>query len=279
VFENSGEIRAGTSRSIPFVFLLMAGMTSWRPGWDGPQLLHAVDATASGLQTAEDDAQASPPGTPLPTTLNWNRLPTALQEIWRDGMDVLDEACKEHTHGFKGETSRDVGELSGNPAPRSAGTSAKDVIENLRVHPGAGTWFAQILPGPRAPAGRQQDAEEVIVTIRPRPQTTLNEVSAIMIFLSKHMREKCPAKGCCLATRLAREYGVTCKAVRDIWRMRTWRRATEPFWSAQERKAALATRRFEPLEARKMMPADATDESSDVRPSRQSLVAICNLIQ
>jgi len=141
VFENSGEIRAGTSRSIPFVFLLMAGMTSWRPGWDGPQLLHAVDATASGLQTAEDDAQASPPGTPLPTTLNWNRLPTALQEIWRDGMDVLDEACKEHTHGFKGETSRDVGELSGNPVGELSGN-----LEPRRIVE---------LPGRRAPRRRR----------------------------------------------------------------------------------------------------------------------------
>lgn len=34
-----------------------------------------------------------------------------------------------------------------------------------------------------------------------------------------------------LSTHLAVQYNITEKAVRDIWRTRTWKRATKPFWT------------------------------------------------
>jgi hypothetical protein len=33
-------------------------------------------------------------------------------------------------------------------------------------------------------------------------------------------------------------FGITRKAVRNIWKMRTWRKTTEPFWDAEERQRA-----------------------------------------
>ena len=36
------------------------------------------------------------------------------------------------------------------------------------------------------------------------------------------------------AARLAAKFGVTAKAIRDIWRRRTWKRTTVHLWSRQE---------------------------------------------
>ena len=51
---------------------------------------------------------------------------------------------------------------------------------------------------------------------------------ALSIFLAaKHNRTKYDR----LANRLAEEYGITSKAVRDIWSLRTWARITRPHWA------------------------------------------------
>jgi hypothetical protein len=36
------------------------------------------------------------------------------------------------------------------------------------------------------------------------------------------------------AARLAAKFGITAKAIRDIWRRRTWKRTTEHLWARQE---------------------------------------------
>ena len=38
-----------------------------------------------------------------------------------------------------------------------------------------------------------------------------------------------------LSKRLSAEYGLTPKAVRDIWSMKTWKKVTQPYWNAEDR--------------------------------------------
>jgi hypothetical protein len=57
---------------------------------------------------------------------------------------------------------------------------------------------------------------------------TISSNNAILIFnAAKHDRSKRDR----LATRFAIEFGITPKAVRDIWNLRTWVKTTKPFWS------------------------------------------------
>ena len=37
-----------------------------------------------------------------------------------------------------------------------------------------------------------------------------------------------------LAASLAEEFGITAKAIRDIWTQRTWTKTTMPFWTAAD---------------------------------------------
>jgi hypothetical protein len=60
---------------------------------------------------------------------------------------------------------------------------------------------------------------------------TISSNDAILIFnAAKHDRTKRDR----LATRFANEFGITAKAVRDIWNLRTWVQTTKPFWSPQD---------------------------------------------
>ena len=58
-------------------------------------------------------------------------------------------------------------------------------------------------------------------------RTYLDEAAVVQIFLAKHSNPG--VRDLNLSGRLAREYGVTSKAVRDIWNMRTWKSVTEPY--------------------------------------------------
>ena len=67
------------------------------------------------------------------------------------------------------------------------------------------------------------------------PVRSLDESQAISIFLEKRSGNKDHT----LSGRLAHRYGVTSKTVRDIWRMRTWKRSTEPYWTLSDRQEFL----------------------------------------
>jgi hypothetical protein len=71
-------------------------------------------------------------------------------------------------------------------------------------------------------------------------RSSLNKDSVIYIFQQKLLRPHDSA----LSTKLAHQFGVTAKTVRDIWGLRTWARATEPYWTAEHRQLAL--QRFTP---------------------------------
>jgi hypothetical protein len=67
-----------------------------------------------------------------------------------------------------------------------------------------------------------------VTTWRGRGVRVISSNDAILIFnAAKHDRTKRDR----LANRFAKEFGITPKAVRDIWNLRTWVRTTKPFWS------------------------------------------------
>jgi hypothetical protein len=62
---------------------------------------------------------------------------------------------------------------------------------------------------------------------------TISSNDAITIFnAAKHDR----TKRNCLANQFAQKFGITPKAVRDIWNLRTWVHTTKPFWLPPDEK-------------------------------------------
>jgi hypothetical protein len=68
------------------------------------------------------------------------------------------------------------------------------------------------------------------IRIQTDQRCAIKKEDAVSIFLAK--RGKKPRDG--LAVRLAGIYGVTPKAVYDIWNMRTWRSVTKAYWTADK---------------------------------------------
>ena len=76
-----------------------------------------------------------------------------------------------------------------------------------------------------------------MLTARPCPalsqaakDSVINASQAIEIFLAKARRKsRDPA-----SRMLAEEYGISMKAVRDIWNFRTWKWETMPYWSQKD---------------------------------------------
>jgi hypothetical protein len=59
---------------------------------------------------------------------------------------------------------------------------------------------------------------------------TISEEEAVIIFLAGSRHSSSGGRGK-LSARLSKEFGITTKAVRDIWNLRTWARATRPHWT------------------------------------------------
>ena len=103
------------------------------------------------------------------------------------------------------------------------------------VHPRP--WGAGGVPSPAQPPPMEAGlwgagAAQLLPALAPfaRKRASLDEASVVRIFLAKHANPG--AKDTSLCRRLAHQYGVTDKAVRDIWNMRTWKHVTESYWMA-----------------------------------------------
>ena len=59
---------------------------------------------------------------------------------------------------------------------------------------------------------------------------TISQAEAVIIFLSGSRHGSYGSRGN-LSDRLSKEFGITPKAVRDIWNLRTWTRDTRPHWT------------------------------------------------
>lgn len=73
------------------------------------------------------------------------------------------------------------------------------------------------------------EAEKIV------PASTLCEKSAVAIFLAKARRNPRDA----MSAILAAKYGITMKAVRDVWNLRTWAHSTVPYWSRADHQLFL----------------------------------------
>jgi len=62
----------------------------------------------------------------------------------------------------------------------------------------------------------------------------ISDEAAATIFLAARCCDKPHAPRDGLSSKLAKEYGITTKAVRDIWNRRTWRHATKPHWGPED---------------------------------------------
>ena len=83
---------------------------------------------------------------------------------------------------------------------------------------------------------RKQSPVRTPSPIRPAVSAVLDEDKAVKIYRAKASRTARDSTSAALAT----EYGITMKAVRDIWNLRTWRWETMPFWSRQDMSKFLA---------------------------------------
>lgn len=79
-------------------------------------------------------------------------------------------------------------------------------------------------------AGREESSPVSQGSCQHRGVCTISAQDVVTIFVARQSR--IPRDG--LATRLAEEFGVTAKAVRDIWTLRTWVPVTEQHWSAAD---------------------------------------------
>jgi hypothetical protein len=60
----------------------------------------------------------------------------------------------------------------------------------------------------------------------------ITEQEAILVFVSGQQGRT--SKRCHLADSLSKEFGITPKAIRDIWNLRTWWKSTRPYWSSSD---------------------------------------------
>ena len=99
---------------------------------------------------------------------------------------------------------------------------------------------------------------------------TITEEVAVIIFLAKKTAR---SKQDRLASRLAAEHGITAKAVRDIWSLRTWWRATEPYWTTDDharRSDKHGTKGAAPRASRAVTTQSGAAAPSAAAPSGQS---------
>ena len=105
--------------------------------------------------------------------------------------------------------------------------------------------------------------------------TKISQEVAISIFMAKKSRR---SKRDNLASTLAARYGITPRAVRDIWNLRTWAHATQPFWTTDDHKIFLS-KHGDQLEENQIGQGEedhqALSEADVEASSYTSLVSFC----
>ena len=159
--------------------------------------VHRIDAE-------QVDAEPSAPQELLPTTLKWSRL-------WASTLDIMDDA---------------MGLLEEDSAREEPRRQAAAAIRREAVLHGA---HALSGGAPSAHAGAELAASQASKRIG---RAALDETAVIQIFLAKLASAEARGSRSGLSAKLGEEYGVTSKCVRDIWKMRTWKHVTLPYWKA-----------------------------------------------
>jgi len=154
------------------------------------------DASGKRVREAEDEGEEDCSAYAMSTTLSWRKLSASTLEIFEEGLACVEEECERDAASRAGRSSVSLHPAGVNGQPAHAGG---------------------MLPRASKRAGRAQ----------------LDEASAARIFLAKYASAEAMGSKSDLSGRLALQYGVTAKAVRDIWNGRTWKKATQPYWNVQ----------------------------------------------
>ena len=185
--------------------------------------------------TGEGDDEAH--GVTLPVWTGWRRLTSDSLAIVEDAFEFLDaEVAKEQA-----SRTREQRALHLQPADQQA---AAPMVETCHAQVlGGAPAFGQtgaLAPAMIVPALIQWPPAQPSAIAHPAQPTawrgrTLNEAAAAFIFQQKLLRPHDPS----LSARLAHQFSVTAKTVRDIWTLRTWTHATMPYWTAHHRQQYL----------------------------------------
>jgi len=164
--------------------------------------------------------------------------------------------------GFSGPLA---GKISGTSAAPSSfrwenmSSSARDIVEEgllfmetestqgLQVrgvqtshprHTALGVQVQQTAQAPGAVGGQDAlaMAQAQHTTNKHAGRAYLDADAVTQIYLAKHASAEARTSKSDLSVRLAHQYGVTAKTVRDIWKRRTWKTVTEPYWNVQQQQ-------------------------------------------
>ena len=114
------------------------------------------------------------------------------------------------------------------------------------------------------------------VFVRTRTHERMAKISqeaAIAIFVAKKRRAHRSRRDN-LASTLAARYGITPRAVRDIWNLRTWAHATQPFWTTDDHKIFLS-KHGDQLEENQIGQGEENHQALSTASSYTSLAPFC----
>ena len=118
--------------------------------------------------------------------------------------------------------------LSALVAPTRAIAHNTVTIPEPRRHLQAAPVVASTTSPFLAAASAPLSGKQPLATSSPNSRPHLDETSVIQIFLAGNL-DNVGTRDASLSGRLAQQYGVTAKTVRDIWSRRTWWSVTEPY--------------------------------------------------
>jgi hypothetical protein len=181
---------------------------------------------AAGKRAREDEGEGEEDWSAyaMPTTLSWQKLPASTLELFEEGMACVGvgEECAQEK---KRRTAAGALRRASKEAPPSGlhvlASCASRSRESALSTSLPAVAFQAVNASPKSQPSRQSGRAQ------------LDDASAVRIFLAKYASAEAVGSKSDLSGRLALQYGVTAKAVRDIWNMRTWKKATQPYWNVQ----------------------------------------------
>ena len=102
------------------------------------------------------------------------------------------------------------------------------------MHERVCVFVSRACPWLRCPAGVNAAVDDILRV----NAAMLTEEAAVAIFVAKHTHTTRDS----LSNKLAHQYNITSKSVRDIWNLRTWGWATLPHWTSADKRHFLSTR-------------------------------------
>lgn len=211
------------------------------------------EQSRDGGRVCQDDG----PILTLPTLPRWDSLSAQTRQLCEDAMALFDDhetprskSAKLVPHasiapGLKPKidssiysapnllTSRN-GCSPSTPGPQFVPSILPPYSSSTVLH-GFGPWAGYVFPAVNISDGAGSSLTLPAGSETVRPRATLDEASVVLIFQARPSKAR--RRDLTLSQRLAQHCGVTAKAVRDIWNMRTWRSVTRPYWNAAELQA------------------------------------------